>query len=670
MIDRFRYGVCYYPEHWPLKVQDEDLARIKEAGFDFVRLGEGAWWYWEPEEGRYHFDLFDRVIDRCRALGLAVILGTPTYAAPAWVSHTYPSVLRWNFDRQLLKHGGRRQFNYTSPDYLRLSDNICTALAKHYAKEKQVFAWQLDNEFNCHSDASYAPADSAAFRIWLKAKYKTLEALNDAWGTQFWSALYDDWEQVDLPHPTVAYNNPSHLLDETRFISDTVVAFAQRQAAILRGANKHWQITHNGLFQNINGPDLAAQLDFFCHDQYPLFYKNWCAANYKLVEARSLSFPFGIMEQQAGPGGQSQYFLRTPRRGEQRLWAWQSVAHGAKLIAYFTWRTAPFGAEQRWHGLLDHDGKTNRRVEEAKLTGEELRKLPADFFNAKNEKNVAVLRDFDNETNDRRINTYNKSGHREFAHWQAAAQRRHFQADMVWPGDDFTGYQLLIAPHQKITDTALIKKITAYVTAGGTLILGAQAGVKDRALHMVRQTPPGPLRKLAGVEVEDFTTLPDDQTRHVALDDHSGIDLGTFVERLKLRGATPIGRWHCDDTLLNDAPAVTVNTVGAGRVIYIAGYAQPQAVGHLISRFSRELTLDALIDASEHVEFITRRGPKGRYAVLLNHSAAIEMVTLQFEAIDLLTDEPTWPRVKLEAYGVAVLRMNVGQTARGPIASR
>ena len=661
-IDSLLYGVCYYPEHWPLKTQDDDLARIADCGMNVIRLGEGAWWYWEPTEGRYQFDLFDRVIDRCKSLGLRVILGTPTYTAPAWVSHNYPEVLRHDFRRLPIKHGGRRQYTYNSPKYLELSDRLCTELARHYKDESAVIAWQLDNEFNNAMDVSYAPCDTRAFAAWCRAKYASLEALNEAWGTTFWSQVYDDWEQIDLPHPTVPYNNPHQLLDETRFISDSVVAFARRQAAILRAANRRWAITHNALFWNVDGPELAGVLDYFCHDQYPPFYRDWHAASFKLIEARGLSFPFGVMEQQSGPGGQQQYFLRTPRPGQQRLWAWQAVAHGAKLISYFTWRTLPYGTEQHWHGLLDHDGKDNRRVAEARQTGDELRSLPDDFWDAVPLKQVAILRDFDNETNDRRINTYNKTGQWEIGRWMAAAGREHVGVDFVWTGDALGAalglpdasarrapaarrnknnsagqsstalaagdagepaaphYRVLIAPHQKITDAQLVRQLTAYVRAGGVLVLGAQSGLKDRNLHIVQQTPPGPLARLAGVEVEDFSTCVDDEAHAVITDDHAGFALNTFVERLTLRGARAIGRWAGDDPLLAGAPAVTEHRVGAGRVIYIGGYAPDDAVAVLLRRLLGELAIEPPVRAPAQVEVLHRRSRRGDYLVLLNHS--------------------------------------------------
>jgi beta-galactosidase len=659
MFSRFQLGVCYYPEHWPASQHASDFRRIKQAGFDVVRLGEGAWSYFEPVEGKFQFDLFDRAIDLCRKNDLRVIFGTPTYCGPAWIATQYPEVLRWNFQRIPMKHGTRRHFNYTGPKFLDLSDKICTALAEHYSGEKQIVAWQLDNELNCHMDVSYAPSDTTAFRAWLKSKYRTLDNLNRAWGTAFWSQTYTDWNEIDLPHPSAAspYLNPTQLLDETRFISDTVVRFARRQADILRAHNKNWLITHNGLFGNVDGPALATQLDFFCHDQYPLFTDEWAKDADGLVQARSLSFPFGIMEQQSGPGGQMTYLQRTPRPGELRLWAWQSVAHGAKLLSFFRWRTCPYGAEQHWHGLLDCDSKDTRRLAEAKLTGKEMHALPDDFFEAAPVKAVGVLRDFDNETNERRINTYTKHGAGEHARWRAVLARRHIPVDYVWPNDSFTDYKALIAPHQKIVTPALAKKLTAYVKAGGTLILGAQSGTKDSNCFMLTQTPPGPLARLAGIEVEDWTTLPAEDHRTARLNSGALIHLSTFVERLRPTTAEALGYWQTADSLLGPTPAVTRNRIGKGQVIYIAGYSPEAAIGTLIAELEPELNLNPPLAASQNVEAIIRRSPGATYLLLLNHATGPETIASVPISIDLLTGKAASDPLQLPGRGVAVLKM-------------
>jgi len=697
----FYYGVCYYPEHWDPKCHRSDIQRMALAGFNVVRMGEGAWASWEPEEGRYQFDLFDRVIDLCRKHDIKVIMGTPTYCAPAWVSAKYPEVLRWNFERIPMKHGSRRNLNYTSPTFIDLSDKLCTALAQHYKGEKQIIGWQLDNEFNCHMDVSYAPSDTIAFREWLRRKYRTLDRLNKAWGAAFWSQTYTDWDQLDLPHPTAACMNPTQLLDETRFISDCVVRFAKRQADTLRAHNPKWLITHNGLFSNVNGPHLVNVLDFFSHDQYPLFASEWTGPAVSLQQARSLAplcrpapgakpdapppHSFAILEQQSGPGGQMQYLHRTPRPGEMRLWAWQSIAHGARFLSFFRWRTCPYGSEQHWHGLLDPDNRDNRRLAEAKLLGAEIRKLPPAFFDAPLTTCIAVLRDFDNEANDRRINTYIGDGRHDAARLLAQLARRHVPADIVWPSSNLAGYRLLFAPHIKIVTREIATKLAAYVKSGGVLVLGAQSGLKNINCHTVESPLPGLLRTLAGVEIEDWTTLSPGETRSAALASfgpvpgvqpknpadrtafhHASLPLNIFVERLKPISAKVLARWTSDDPLLAAAPALTCNPLGKGAVYYVGGYWPAAAITPLLDLLLPALNIRPLAIAHQNIETLARATASRRWLVLLNHSAAALPVSGLDPGKDILSGSATSHEISLPPYGVAVLEQPTRQPATPP----
>jgi beta-galactosidase len=655
MFNRFQLGVCYYPEHWRASRHADDFRRMRDNGFDVVRMGEGAWSYFEPEEGKFRFDLFDRAIDLCRKNEIKVIFGTPTYCGPAWIASEYPEVLRWNFQRIPMKHGSRRNFNYTSPKYLELSDRICTALAEHYAGEKQIVAWQLDNEFNCHMDVSYAPSDTIAFRKWVREKYRSLDSLNRAWGTAFWSQTYSDWDQIDLPHPTSAPPNPTQILDESRFISDMVVRFAARQAKILRRHNKQWLITHNGLFSNVNGPELARQLDFFSHDQYPLFFQDWPERADALVQARSLSFPFAILEQQSGPGGQLSYLQRMPRPGEIRLWAWQSVAHGAKLVSFFLWRTCPFGAEQHWHGLIDQDNKPTRRLTEAALFGKEAAKLPVDFFDAKPVRVAGVLRDFDNEINERRINTYNKTGEAEHARWARGLALQHIAVDYIWPDSRFENYAVIVLPHQKMVTRELAEKLAKYVNSGGTLILGAQSGLKDENCHIIEKTAPGLLTKLAGVEVEDWTTLAAKETRAARLNTGQDVVFDTFVERLRPTGASIVARWLPGDALLADSAAITLNKVGDGKVYYIGGYSPTATIESFAPALLATENIAAIVSAPAEVEIIRRHGRKATYVVALNHSKSRQRIGIPKGSRDLLSEKRVSGDLILDGFGVAVL---------------
>lgn len=655
-MNQFRYGVCYFPEHWPLKNIASDLSRIADSGFDYIRIGEGAWWYFEPKEGQYQFELFDRVVAEAAKRKISIIFGTPTYCGPAWISHKYPEVLRWDYNRVPMKHGSRRFYNYTSPRYLELCDGVVSALADHYKSEKSIWAWQVDNEFNCHMSTSYAPTDTIAFRAWLKKKYRTLEALNDAWGTRFWSQVYSDWEEIDLPHPTATFHNPTLLLDEKRFISDTVVTFFNRQKKILLRANPNWQVTHNAIFQYVRPRQLGRELSFFSHDQYPLFFPDWWSAANGLIQSRGISFPYAVLEQQAGPGGQMYGLPPTPVPGQMRLWAMQSIAHGASTLSYFCWRTCPFGTEQHWHGLVDQDNKMGRRVREAKGLGIEMKSLPREVWTAPVSRAAALLRDDDNEVNEQNINTYVPAGG-ELWRWQGELLKRHIPVDQIWLDSDWDGYNVIVAPHLRIVDEKLIARLTKFVRSGGTLVLGAQSGIKDRNLHMREQTAPGPLAKLAGVEVEEWSVVNDKDSRTFAIGNQEIKAVG-FVERLKLSTASAVAHWQNHDPLLESAPAIGHNKVGRGQVIYIGAYLPAESIGAVLGFIGKQADIKPTIAGPESVEAVLRQGKAVDYLWLLNHADRAVTLSDLPKAKNLLEQgELVEDDLSLPPYGATVLEM-------------
>ena len=370
-----------------------------------------------------------------------------------------------------------------------------------------------------------------------------------------------------------------------------------------------------------------------------------------------MSEPFTIMEQQSGPGGQMAYLHRTPRPGEMRQWTWQSIAHGAGTFLYFRWRTCPYGAEQHWHGLLDPDNRDNRRLAEAKTVGEEIRSLPKAFFEAKVTRAVGVLRDFDCEANDRRVNTYNKEGHWEAHRFVSAFMRQHVPTDMLWNTADLSGYRLIVAPHLAIVRKQTLKDLTAFVKGGGTLMLGAQTGTMTEDLHLIEDDAPAILKSLAGVEVEDWTTLPPGNARNAIFADGTSVPLNTVVERLRLRGATALATWSGGDTLLDQAPAITQRKVGRGQVNYIGGYILDGAINTIAASLLAMTKIAPIAVASEKVELIERKAGIKRFISVLNFGQADETITKLPKGKDLLSGQAGTGQLTLPALGVALIEV-------------
>lgn len=250
--DRLVLGTCYYPEHWPEKLWRDDLRRMLEAGIEVIRIAEFAWNKVEPEEGVFNYDFFDRFLDLAEEEGMKVIFCTPTATPPAWLTEKYPEVLNADMDGNRYYHGARRHYNYNSPVYRQLSARITEKSASHYGGRSCIIGWQIDNEVNCEKDVFYSESDHAAFREFLKDKYGTLDALNDAWGTAFWNQTYTDWQEVHAPRKTYSDStNPHEVLDYTRFISQSARSFVKMQSDIIARYKKPEDfITTNGIFGN------------------------------------------------------------------------------------------------------------------------------------------------------------------------------------------------------------------------------------------------------------------------------------------------------------------------------------------------------------------------------------------------------------------------------------
>lgn len=225
--NKITLGTCYYPEHWPERLWKEDLKRMIDIGIEVIRIAEFAWSRFEPTEGNYTFEFFDRFLKAAEETGMKVIFCTPTATPPAWLTEKYPEVLNRTIDGVLFRHGGRRHYNYNSPIYRKFTEIIVEKIAQHYAPHPNIIGWQIDNEINCELNEFYSESDDMAFREFVREKYGTLETLNEAWGTAFWNQEYTDWSQVHVPQPVANRSmNPHRLLDYIRFVSASAVNIA------------------------------------------------------------------------------------------------------------------------------------------------------------------------------------------------------------------------------------------------------------------------------------------------------------------------------------------------------------------------------------------------------------------------------------------------------------
>jgi len=679
-FENLTMGTCYYPEHWDESLWENDLDRMLDAGISLIRVGEFAWSFTEPEEGEFTFDFWDKFLLLCENKGMNVVMGTPTATPPAWLTEKYPEVLNADINGVLYRHGGRKHHNYNSPKYRELTSRIVSKLGERYGKHPSIIGWQIDNELNCEVNEFYSDADDLAFREFLKEKYTSIDALNKAWGTAFWNQQYTDFEEVHIPQPVLSEGkNPHRYLDYYRFISASAMEYCEMQAKILREYIPEGVfITTNGLFWNLdNHKMMDDSLDIYMYDSYPSFAfgldrgpedngdlrdRHWSK---NLTETRSICPNFAIMEQQSGANGWVDRLEGpAPRPGKLKLWALQSVAHGADMVSFFRWRTATMGTEMYWHGILDYDNRDNRKLAEVKDFYQTLKKIN-EVCGSSVVAQVGIVKDYDNlmDTNTdlwhKRISEYSDEAIFE------AAQLSHTTYDYVYINDDtdvvdLSVYKVLLYAHPVIMTEKRAEVLKKYVEQGGTLILGCRSGYKNVDGQCVMMPQPGLLAKLTGSDVYDFTfTNPVEEPVMIQFNGEI-LQMPVFNDICRIRegedinNVTVLARY--ENNYYAGAAAIIEKRIGEGKTIHFGAAFSKEIVKALFEYTEVAEPLADYIELPEQIEVVPRQKGDEKYYFLLNYTESRQLAIVKTPMIDLVTSEIVAGAYILEANSVVVFK--------------
>jgi len=214
-------GANYHPHDSNLDQWKKDVALMKSAGFNVVRMGHLAWDSYEPSEGNFNFAWFDTVMNMMSEAGIKVILDIAIRPAPIWLHYKYPSINITNRSGDVLYPNHRYMEDIGDPMYQKYALRYADSLSKHYGNHPALLAFGIDNESG-DGQISYSETARQRYISWLKKKYGTVEMLNQAWAGQRWSRRINQWDEIGFPVAMHATDVPERMLDFRRFVSDEI----------------------------------------------------------------------------------------------------------------------------------------------------------------------------------------------------------------------------------------------------------------------------------------------------------------------------------------------------------------------------------------------------------------------------------------------------------------
>ncbi|MGW7024986.1 beta-galactosidase [Streptomyces decoyicus] len=661
------FGGDYNPEQWPEEVWAEDLKLMKAAQVTMVTAGIFSWARVEPRPGAWDFGWFDRVMDGLAGAGIAVCLATMTASPPPWLSRAHPEILPEDADGRRRWPGGRQHYCPSSPVYRAHAVRLVEQLAARYAGHPALALWHVGNEYGCHTRQCYCEVSADDFRRWLRARYGSVDALNAAWSTAFWSQAYGDFDEVLPPRTAPTFPNPAQQLDYLRFGDEALRACYLAEKAVLERVTPHIPVTTNLMPQHkpVDAFAWSAHMDTMALDFYqdPHVPDDHIRAGYvfDLMRSARSGQPWMLLEQ--APGAVNWRPRNGPKPpGAMRLWSWQAVAQGADAVLYFQWRQSLGGAEKFHSAMLPHGGTDTRIFREVSALGRELASVPG-IEGTRSRAEVALLADWHSWWAlelDSKPSTALDHSRIALDHYRPLFEAG-VACDVVPPQRELSGYRLVVAPNLYLLTADDAQRLASYVRDGGQLLVSFFSGIVDAHDRVHPGGCPAPLRELLGLRVEEFWPL--DEGRSVAVGD--GVRTGRadlWSEVIDLEGAEALA--HFTDGDLAGRPAVTRHTYGRGTVWYVGTRLDAALMRALLDDVRAAAGVAPVLpDLPEGVQATVREGVGGRYVFLLNHGARTVEVGLPAPMRDALAAADTTgggeagpvDRVTLGARGVAVL---------------
>ena len=626
-------GVDYYPEQWDASLLEQDLDTIVELGCNVIRIAEFSWHLMEKQEGQYDFSFFDRVIEKAKERNLKVIMGTPTATIPAWLAKKHPDILSEFEGGKKRAFGGRHVYCFNSPHMYAYSEKIIRELVEHYKDEESIVAWQIDNEIGHEgSDVCYCENCQKAFQTYLSKKFAgDMDALNETYGTTFWSQEYNTFDEIPTPSETITTHNPALRQDWERFRSQSIVDFMAFQAKLIKEIAPEAVVMHDfpggGLGKHVDYSKVAKTLDQAAYNNYPVWggQKEPIAPHeiaFALDYIRGLKGEnFWITEAIMGAQGHDVTgFL--PRPNQAKMWSYQSMAHGADSLMYFRYRGATKGAEQFCYGIIDADNVKRRKFYEVQSFFHDIIKY-REAMEAPVKNEAAIVYDYDSLASFRiQRQSILLDPAAEMQKFYKAFYDQNVGVDVIPEDREFSSYKVVILPQMIITKPEMEEKVEAFVKNGGTVIMTYRHAVKDADNNVpFGETLPVHYNALAGLTVEETESLQDyDAFPVVGSGVFEGVEGtgGIFRDMIKVQDAEVLFRYA--DAFYQEFAAVTRKQTGKGTLYYVGCGLEEKITKLLMEQVMRDCHFQ-MVPSEEGLEIVTRGNEKQKVTMYINHNA-------------------------------------------------
>ena len=663
-VKRMLYGGDYNPNQWGREVWTEDMRMFADAHINSATVNVFSWAKLQPAEEVYDFSELDDIIEMLSREDYEIVLATSTGAVPAWMARKYPEVERVDYEGRRHKYGQRHNACPNSPIFQKYSAALAGKLAQRYGSNPHIKYWHVNNEYG---GVCYCENCEKAFRVWLRRKYGTLDAVNRAWNTEFWGHTIYDWDEIVAPNALSEGLEDGRstfagiAIDYKRFNSDSMLKNYMDERDAIRQYDTHTAITTNlmGTYKELDYFKWAKEMDVVSWDNYPAYDTPWSftAMSHDLMRGLK-DQPFMLMEQT--PSQQNwQPYNSLKRPGQMRAQSYQTIAHGADTIQFFQLRRS-IGACEKFHGaVIGHAGTEDTRVfREVQALGAELEQIGTQIMGSRNEAQVGMIFDWDNYwaleyTSGPSIDLkYVEQIHSYYKYFY----ERNIPVDMIPVDADLSRYRMIVAPVLYMMKAGMQEALEQFVKNGGILVTTYMSGIVDQSDNVYLGGYPGMLRELAGIWVEEIDALAPGQTNAVRTSSGAQFTCDLVCERIHLEGAGQLAVYEQD--FYAGEPAVTKNDFGKGAVYYIGTQLEAGGRAMVLDLACAQAQAASLVPGDTKLEIVCRtKGDKRMYFVM-NFQNESEKLPEKFDGCeDLLSGAQMTKETSLQPYDVCLFEL-------------